>query len=182
MRNFLFFNHLLALALIYAAFAASIDIVASHLPPTKLIIASRQAEVDSVNTKVGVSPAKSKQRVNYIHKPGYRVRFFISEGTNQQERAKAEREAEFFHTLFPQYNVYVPFVSPRWVSEAGDFETQAQAQTLVDKMGEKNYRTDKIRIIKTSINIPVRSASQAIDLLSPYALPEMAHPFQSRPE
>lgn len=137
---------------------------------------------DSVNVKPSVPSNTTKQKVAYIHKQGYRVRFFISEGSNRLEKSKTESEADRFHVLFPYLNVYVLFSSPRWVSEAGDFETKEQAQALIAKMGTKNYNKDKLRIVKTIINILPTPVAPKCDQLSPYILPETSHPFQSIPE
>lgn len=64
--------------------------------------------------------------------PGFRVEIFFSSEINA--RQKAQNIKNEFLSAFPNYNVYITFVSPDFKVRVGDFRTKNDALRLVKEI------------------------------------------------
>lgn len=78
---------------------------------------------------------------------GYRVEIFFS--TNNRQRA-LDKKIEFL-SQYPDYNVYVLFISPNFRVRIGDFRTKSEALKLFKKI-EKDYSA--AFVVRDNINFP----------------------------
>jgi len=62
--------------------------------------------------------------------PGFRVEIFFSSELNA--RQKAQQVKSEFLTVFPDYNVYITYVSPDFKVRAGNFRTRNEALKAVN--------------------------------------------------
>ena len=78
---------------------------------------------------------------------GYRVEIFFS--TNDQQRA-LDKKDEFLEK-YPDYDIYVLFMSPNFRVRVGDFRTKNEAFKLFKEI-EKDYSA--AFVVKDNINFP----------------------------
>ncbi len=86
---------------------------------------------------------------------GYRVEIFFS--TNNRESA-LDKKVEFLEQ-YPEYNVYVLFISPNFRVRVGDFRTKNEAVKLF-KMIEKDYSA--AFVVRDNINFPMTEKPVAV--------------------
>lgn len=115
----------------------------------------------SGNTTSGESYSNPNQ-YTYIDKEnlpkktveGYRVQIFSS----NQKTAKAEayKAAQSAKSAFPELSVYTSFKTPFWKVRVGDFESNAEAQSLKNELKSAlpEY-AGEIYIVKTKVKVPI---------------------------
>jgi len=81
---------------------------------------------------------------------GFRVDIFSASGLNG--RGEAEQKKVEFLSKYPNYNVYVKFITPAFRVRVGDFRTKSEAWKLYKKV-EKDYRA--AFVVKDNINFPM---------------------------
>ncbi len=86
---------------------------------------------------------------------GYRVEIFFS--TNNRESA-LDKKVEFLEQ-YPEYDVYVLFISPNFRVRVGDFRTKNEAVKLF-KMIEKDYSA--AFVVRDNINFPMTEKPVAV--------------------
>ncbi|MBQ8593039.1 MAG: SPOR domain-containing protein [Bacteroidaceae bacterium] len=66
---------------------------------------------------------------------GFRVQVYAG-NNSQRARTEALQVGEKVKELFPQYQVYTVFVSPRWLCRIGDYRTIEEADAVMRELKE----------------------------------------------
>ena len=70
---------------------------------------------------------------------GYRVQAFAG-GNSRNDRLKAEQIGNDIKMKYPDQPVYVHFYSPRWICRIGNFRSQAEARSMLEKIRAMGYK------------------------------------------
>lgn len=82
---------------------------------------------------------------------GFRVQVYAG-NNSQRARAEALQVGEKVKELFPQYQVYTVFVSPRWLCRIGDYRTIEEADAVMREL-KKCGSFKELSIVRSLIEL-----------------------------
>ncbi|MBR5393523.1 MAG: hypothetical protein IK144_00400 [Bacteroidaceae bacterium] len=82
---------------------------------------------------------------------GFRIQVYFGDNS-RKGKTEARAAGLRFRDSFPQYAVYVSFVSPHWKCQAGDFRTMEEASEVLRQIREMGIFREAV-IVKSKINV-----------------------------
>jgi len=82
---------------------------------------------------------------------GFRIQVYFGDNS-RKGKTEARAAGLRFRNSFPQYSVYVSFVSPHWKCQAGDFRTMEEASEVLRQIREIGIFREAV-IVKSKINV-----------------------------
>ena len=88
----------------------------------------------------------------FVNKDGFRIQIYTGANsrTDKEQALKLQTQSK---NLFPDYEVYCNFISPRWVVRIGDFETRDEAMVFMTEV-RKTGISKEVRVVKCKVQIP----------------------------
>ena len=88
----------------------------------------------------------------FVNKDGFRIQIYTGANsrTDKEQALKLQTHSK---NLFPDYEVYCNFISPRWVVRIGDFETRDEAMVFMTEV-RKTGISKEVRVVKCKVQIP----------------------------
>lgn len=88
----------------------------------------------------------------FVNKDGFRIQIYTGANsrTDKEQALKLQTQSK---NLFPDYEVYCNFISPRWVVRIGDFETREEAMVFMTEV-RKTGISKEVRVVKCKVQIP----------------------------
>lgn len=88
----------------------------------------------------------------FVNKDGFRIQIYTG-ANSRADKEKALKLQTQSKDLFPDYEVYCNFISPRWVVRIGDFETRDEAMVFMTEV-RKTGISKEVRVVKCKVQIP----------------------------
>ena len=88
----------------------------------------------------------------FVNKDGFRIQIYTG-ANSRADKEKALKLQTQSKDLFPDYEVYCNFISPRWVVRIGDFETREEAMVFMTEV-RKTGISKEVRVVKCKVQIP----------------------------
>jgi hypothetical protein len=82
---------------------------------------------------------------------GFRIQVYFGDNS-RKGKTEARAAGLRFRNSFPQFPVYVSFVSPHWLCRAGDFRTMEEASEVLRQIREMGIFHEAV-IVKSKINV-----------------------------